>query len=239
MAANWLSVLPSIVTIVMAIWSKKVLPSLLLGLLVGSFLLNTSIVGGFETALENIIKILSDKNNLQVLLFLYMFSGLITLIRRAGGITAFSAWINKFVKSERGVFYTLWALIPATFIDCAFRIIGSGSIVKSIAEKNKIAKERLAFMINNTASPVIELIPIATTFVGFNIANIGQGLKAAGVSEKYSPYGILLQAIPFEFFSIVILIITFISIYFQWKKPSAPIINCIRQKLILKRWTWI
>ncbi len=77
-------------------------------------------------------------------------------------------------------------------------------------------------MINNTASPVIELIPIATTFVGFNIANIGQGLKAAGVSEKHSPYGILVQAIPFEFLSIALLLITFSSIYFQWKKPSAP-----------------
>ena len=87
---TWLSILPPIITIAIAIWSKKILPSLILGLLVGSFLLNPSVIGGFETAIENIIKILSDKNNLQVLLFLYLFSGVIALIRRAGGITAFS-----------------------------------------------------------------------------------------------------------------------------------------------------
>ena len=218
---TWLSILPPIITIAAAIWSKKILPSLLLGLLFGSYLLNPSIIGGFETAIENIIKILSDKNNLQVLLFLYLFSGLIGLVRRAGGINAFSSWVSKYIKSENGVFYTLWALIPVTFIDCAFRIIGTGSIIGSLAEKNKIVKERLAFMINNTASPIIELIPIATTFVGFNIANISQGLKAAGVLEKESAYSILLRAIPLEFFSIVVLLITFSSIYFQWKKPSA------------------
>ena len=218
---SWLAILPPIITIAIAIWSKKILPSLLLGLLVGSFLLNPSLIGGFETAIENIIKILSDKNNLQVLLFLYLFSGLIALIRRAGGITAFSNWMSKYVKSENGVFYALWALIPVTFIDCAFRIIGTGTIMRSLARKNKVAKERLAFTINNTASPVIELIPIATTFVGFNIANISQGLKAAGVLEKQSAYDILLHAIPFEFFSIVILLITFFSMYFHWKKPSA------------------
>ncbi len=218
---TWLSILPPIITIAVAIWSKKILPSLLLGLLFGSYLLNPSIIGGFETAIENIIKILSDKNNLQVLLFLYLFSGLIALVRRAGGIKAFSNWLSKYIKSENGVFYAVWALIPVTFIDCAFRIIGTGSIIRSLAEKNKIAKERLAFMINNTASPMIELIPIATTFVGFNIANISQGLKAAGVLEKQSAYNILLRAIPFEFFSIVILLITFLSIYFQLKKPSA------------------
>jgi tetracycline resistance efflux pump len=217
----WLSILPPIITIVIAIWSKKILPSLLLGLLVGSYLLNPSIIGGFETAIENIIKILSDKSNLQVLVFLYLFSGLIALIRRAGGITAFSNWMSKYVKSETGVFYALWSLIPVTFIDCAFRIIGTGAILRSLARKNKVVKERLAFTINNTASPVIELIPIATTFVGFNIANISQGLKAAGVLEKQSAYGILLHAIPFEFFSITILLITFFSMYFPWGKSSA------------------
>lgn len=216
----WLSILPPIITIIVAIWSKRILPSLLLGLLVGGYLLNPSIVGGLETALEKVVEILSDKDNLQVILFLYLFSGLIALIRKAGGINAFSGWVSKYVKSETGVFYTLWALIPVTFIDCAFRIIGTGSIIRSLAEKNKVTKERLAFMINNTASPVIELIPIATTFVGFNIANISQGLKAAGVLEEQSAYRILLQAIPFEFFSIVVLVITFLTIYFQWKKPS-------------------
>ena len=216
----WFSILPPLITIACAVWSKRILPSLLLGLLVGSYIVNPSLIGGIETAIENIIKILSDKDNLQVLLFLYLFSGLITLLRKAGGISAFSTLAGKHVKSEKGVFYILWALIPITFIDCAFRIIGAGSIVTSLAEKNKIAKERLAFMLNNTASPVVELIPIATTFVGFNIANIGQGLKVAGVQNQ-SAYSTLLHAIPFEFFSIVILIITFLSIYFQLKKPSA------------------
>ena len=221
MSNTWLSIIPATITIAAAIWSKKVLPSLVLGLLVGSYLLNHSAIGGLETAIGQVVKILSDKDNLQVLLFLYLFSGLIALVRKAGGIKAFSSWVGKFVKSEKGVFFTLWALIPVTFIDCAFRIIGTGSIIGSLATKNRVAKERLAFMINNTASPVIELIPIATTFVGFNIANIGQGLRAAGGVKEQSAYSILLHAIPFEFFSIAILAITFVSIFFQWKKPSA------------------
>lgn len=219
MEQGWLSLLPPAVTIAAAIWSKKILPSLLLGLLVGGYLLAPTFVGGFESAITHIVAILSDKDNLQVLLFLYLFSGLITLVRKAGGIDAFSAFVGKYINSPRGVFFTLWALIPVTFIDCGFRIVGAGSIIRSLAEKNKIAKERIAFMLNNTASPVVELIPIATTFVGFNIANIGLGLKAAGVSEKHSAYGVLLHAIPYEFFSIVVLLITFGTIFFQWKMP--------------------
>lgn len=212
----WFALLPSLITIVAAIWSKKILPSLLLGLLVGSFLLGPTLIGGFETAVDHIVSTIADKDNLQVLLFLYLFSGFITIIRKAGGITAFSSLIEKYVKSERGVFYTLWALIPVTFIDCGFRVVGAGSIIRTLAKKHKIANERLAFVLNNTASPAIELIPVATTFVGFNIANIGLGLKAAGVADKESAYQVLLRAIPYEFFSILVLLITFSSIFFEW-----------------------
>src|SRR3989344_3899009 len=122
---GWLSILPPLLTIVVVIWSKKVLPSLLLGLLVGSYLLNPSIVGGIETAIENIIKTISDTDNLQVLLFLYLFSGFIALVRRSGGIKAFANWLSEYIHNERGVFYILWALIPVTFLDCDFRIHGT------------------------------------------------------------------------------------------------------------------
>ncbi len=217
----WLSILPSIITIAIAIWSKKVIPSLLIGLLVGCYFLNPTLTGGFETAIDYIVETLTDSGSLQVLLFLYLFSGLMAMIRRSGGIEAFSDLAGKHVKSERGVLFLLWALIPVTFIDCGFRIVGAGSITGPLAEKNRVAKERLAFMLNNTASPVVELVPIATTYVGFNVANIGIGLKAAGVAESTSAYGTWLRAIPLEFFSIVVLIITFLSIFRQIKKPGA------------------
>ncbi len=216
----WLSILPPIITIAVAIWSKKIIPSLLIGLLTGCYLLNPTITGGFETAVEQIVKTLTDEDSLQVLLFLYLFSGLIALIKKSGGIKAFSDIAEKHVESEKGVFFILWALIPVTFIDCGFRIVGAGSITRSLAEKNNIAKERLAFMLSNTASPVVELIPIATTYVGFNVAIITLGLKAAGVAEKHAAYSIWLKAIPLEFFSIVVIIITFLSIFFQFKKPG-------------------
>jgi tetracycline resistance efflux pump len=215
----WLSTLPPLISIAAAVWSKKILPSLLLGLLVGGYLLNPSLIGGIETTIDNLVKILVDKENLQVLMFLYLFSGLITLVRRAGGIDAFSNRIGKYVKSEDGVLLTLWALIPVTFIDCAFRIVGAGTMIGGLAEKHKTSRERIAFTLNNTASPLIELVPIATTFVGFNIANIRLGLKAAGLANQ-SAYKTLLHAIPYEFFSIVVLFLTFSSIFFQWKKPQ-------------------
>jgi Na+/H+ antiporter NhaC len=69
-------------------------------------------------------------------------------------------------------------------------------------------------MLNNTASPVVELIPIATTYVGFNVAIITLGLKSAGVGDQVTAYSVWLKAIPLEFFSLAVIGLTFYSVFF-------------------------
>ena len=223
---TWLSVLPPLLTIALAIWSKRIIPSLLAGLLLGGYLLDRRITGGFETAVDQIVSTLTDKDSLQVLLFLYLFSGLMGIIKKSGGIQAFSSLAGEHVASEKGAFYVPWALIPVTFIDCGFRIVGAGSITRPLAEKHGIASERLAFMLNNTASPVVELIPIATTYVGFNLAIVTIGLKSAGISDQATAYSIWLKAIPLEFFSLVVIAITFLAMFRTSREgkrgPAAP-----------------
>ncbi len=218
---TWLSILPPLLTIAIAIWSRRIIPSLLAGLLLGGYLLDRRITGGFETAVDQIVGTLTDKDNLQVLLFLYLFSGLIGIIKQSGGIQAFTALAGKRVASKKGAFYVLWALIPVTFIDCGFRVVGAGSITRSLAEKNGIASERLAFMLNNTASPVVQIIPIATTFVGFNLAIITLGLKSAGINDQATAYSIWLRAIPLEFFSLVVIAITVFSMFRSSRKQKS------------------
>jgi ABC-type polar amino acid transport system ATPase subunit len=120
---TWLSIIPATITIAVAIWSKKVLPSLLLGLLVGSYLLNHSVIGGLETAIANAVNIISDQGNLQVLLFLYLFSGLIALVRKAGGITAFSALVGASGSGKTTVLRAIAGLDPVA----AGRIVIEGS----------------------------------------------------------------------------------------------------------------
>ena len=74
-------------------------------------------------------------------------------------------------------------------------------------------------MLNNTASPIVELVPVATTFVGYNITIIQQGLTAAGIQNQ-SGYQVLLKAIPLEFFSLVVIAVTFLSIFRRDKESG-------------------
>jgi len=55
---TWLSILPPLLTIAVAIWSRRTIPSLLVGLLLGGYLLDWRITGGFETAVDRIVSTL-------------------------------------------------------------------------------------------------------------------------------------------------------------------------------------
>lgn len=76
----WFSIVPPVVAIILAIWTKQVIPSLLIGLWAGSLLVTQSLFGSVGQTLDYVIGVLSDKGNLDVLLFLYIFSGLVALI---------------------------------------------------------------------------------------------------------------------------------------------------------------
>jgi tetracycline resistance efflux pump len=140
----WLAIIPALVTITLSIWTKQILPSLFVGLIVGGMLKSMSIIHGIPTALDSIVQMLSDTGNLQVLLFLYLFSGLVLLIKNSGGIEAFTSKIKQRTEKKRSVFYTIWGLIPFTFIDCGFRVIAAGSMIRTLGDKYEVSKERLA-----------------------------------------------------------------------------------------------
>lgn len=213
----WLPAIPAVVTMLLAVSTRRILPSLLAGLLTGAMLKAGAFIGGLRLAVGDITAVLTDPGNMRVLLFLYLFSALVELTRRSGGVEAFAAFMSRFVKSRRGFYAALWGLLPLTFIDCGFRVMAAGAILRPLAREHRIPRTRFALMLNNTASPFTELVPVATTFVAYNIGLIQQGLRAAGHHEA-SAYGLLLHAIPYEFFSLTVLLMTAAMIF--WRPPQ-------------------
>ncbi|WP_245780749.1 Na+/H+ antiporter NhaC family protein [Gracilibacillus orientalis] len=204
------SVVPSLVAIIIAIWTKQVIPSLLIGLWIGSFLLTESLFMSVSKTVDYIVGVLTDTGNINVLLFLYIFSGLVALIQISGGIQAFGNWMKKYITNSKRVFGVLWGLLPITFIDCGFRVVATGSIVKSLSQKYHVSSERLAYMLNNSASPVIILIPLATTFIGYVLGVVEKGMQASGIEG--SALALFIQSIPFQFFSYTAIGIAILSI---------------------------
>jgi tetracycline resistance efflux pump len=212
--ASWLSLLPFLIVIPMAIWLREILPGLVLGLLVGAFCLEPHLLKGFNKTIHYLLQSITDIEHVKIILFLYLFGGLIGIMQITGGIKGFVQWVSRNIHSEKRMLLFVWLTIPFTFFTPMFRIMLVGPVMKSIIGKFHFDKRKLAYVIDVSTEPIIVLLPAATAFVGF-MTSVVEGALQQNKLES-SAYQMFLASLPFNFFAVIALAIglvtTFINI---------------------------
>ena len=216
MGHQWVSLIPFLLVIPISILTKQVLPGLFVGLLVGSYIIEPTLLGGIKTAISYIVEKIVESSNIRIIIFLYGFAGLISIIKFAGGIKGFVHLVSKKVKTKKSAMFLTWITTIFTFSDPDFRIVTVAPIMKALRKRLKMSKQRIGFAIEMTSNPVVALVPIATAFVGFMVTTIGDSLKEVGIDQE--PYMVYVKSIPFNFFSFVLILI---GVYYSFfKKPK-------------------
>jgi tetracycline resistance efflux pump len=197
------SLIPFFIVIPFAMLTKQVIPGLVVGLCVGSYMLHPTPIGGLQATLGYIIQECAVPDNLRLIVFLYGFGAFVGLIRVTGGISGFAAWMAKRIRTVRGAFTLTWVSSLATFMAPDFRIITIAPIVKNVFERLGVPARRVAYIIDLTSTPLCAIVPIGTAFVGYMIGLITTSLQHHGAGA--SPYGLLIASLPFNLFSWVML----------------------------------
>jgi len=199
---NWFSIVPFIIAVTFAMLTRQVLVGLVLGLLIGSFFLQSGIAPTLSKMSDFILTAIGDKDNLRIIVFLYVFGGLVGMMHIAGGVKGFAGLVQKRIKTERSALLVIWLTILVTFMDCEFRIMTTGPVMKAVKNTINVMKSKLAYAIDVSTVPVIVLIPVATTYVGYMVSVVGGTLNQANI--KLSPYQVFVSSIPFNFWAISI-----------------------------------
>jgi Na+/H+ antiporter NhaC len=213
MESSWISLLPFLVVIPMAIISKQILPGLFAGLILGSYLKQPDIFGGIKTLISYIENNLMNINNIRIIIFLYVFAGLINLTKLTGGIKGFVYLMGQKMKTKQAALAFTWLSTLGTFTNPNFRIVTIAPIMKVLLEKLPLSPEKIGFIIEVTSNPVVVLVPVATAFVGYMVSLTGTALEQVAVNE--APYSIFIKSIPFNFFSFVIIALGIYYSYFK------------------------
>lgn len=213
--SGWWSLLPFLMVIPLSIWTRQVLPGLFAALLVGSYLKDPSLLGGIKTMLSYLVNNLVQSSNIRIIIFLYVFGGLISIVEFAGGINGFVHLVSKKVKTKRSALLLTWFSTMVTFSDPDFRIVTIAPILKALQKKLKLPAEELGFTIEVTSNPVVGLIPLATAFVGYMVSVIHMALSNVGIHQ--AAYAVYIKSIPFNFFSFSIILL---GIYYSFFKHS-------------------
>ena len=204
------TLIPPILSILLAFITKNVVISLFVGVLSGSFILQltdhniiTSVVFAFLHVVDLILGSLADPWNAGIILQVLVIGGIINLVSRMGGAKAVAEALAKKAKGPRSTQIITWLLGICVFFDDYANALIVGPIMKPVADKMKVSRERLAFIIDATAAPIAG-IAIISTWVGLEVGLINDGIVAIG--EEADAFGIFLQTIPYRFYNILIII---------------------------------
>lgn len=194
---GWLSILPPIIAIGLALITKEVISSLLIGILSGTFIYTwhtggNLLVGPFQTAFELMV----SRVDMDIILFLALLGALVVVVTRAGGSRAYGKWAAEKLTTKRSAMLATAGLGALIFIDDYFNCLTVGTVMKPVTDKYKLSRAKLAYLIDATAAPICIIAPISSwaAAVGSNLKDTGafEGELQAFVSTiPYNLYAIL------------------------------------------------
>ena len=208
------SVLPPLVAIVLAFWTREVVSALFLGIAVGGV-----VAGELNIVQEFLIPAIGTQDFALILVvYLWALGGLIGLWTRTGGALQFAQWAgDKIVRGPRTAKFFGWLLGLVFHQGGTISTVLAGATVRPISDQNNVAHEEIAYVVDSTASPAATLIP-------FNVWPIYVGGLVVGTIPLFetSQDGIafFFSSLPFNFYAIFAIVLT---LGFAWEKlPFVP-----------------
>jgi len=159
----WLSVIPPLLAIILAIRTRHVYPSLFVGIAIGTTVLaGGHPLKGIADAIEACVLVFKDPGNTRVIAFSVLVGSLIALLQRSGGIEGFTTLVTEkgIIRGKRSVELTAFIIGVVIFIESSITCLVSGTIARPLTDKYRISREKLAYICDSTSAPICALIPL-------------------------------------------------------------------------------
>ena len=206
MYSSALSLLPPVVAIVLALNTKEVYTSLLVGIATGALLYAN---GNLELALNTLffneeggmVAKLADSSNVGILVFLVMLGILVALMNKAGGSAAFGRWASTHIHTRAGAQLATFVLGVVIFVDDYFNCLTVGSVMRPVTDRQKVSRAKLAYLIDATAAPVCIIAPVSSWAAAVT-SSVPEGSGING-------FTMFLRTIPYNNYALLTLVMIF------------------------------
>jgi len=207
---GWMSVLPAVLAITVALTLRNVIPALLLGLWVGATaLVDFTIRGAGQGLLDSFQKFvtgaIADFDRASIILFTMMIGGMVGIITRNGGMASIVKSIVSRAKTAVGGQVAVWLMGLMIFFDDYSNTLVVGNTARSLTDHLNISREKLAYIVDSTAAPVA-CIALITTWIGYQIGLIDQALASIDELSDMQAYAVFINSIPYSFYPILAII---------------------------------
>lgn len=196
---GFLSVIPPIIAIGLALVTKEVISSLIIGILSGTFIYAAYTATGFGiiTSTANVtMQLMSSKlaDNAAIIVFLGLLGALVCIVTKAGGSKAYGEWASSKIKSRSAAQLATAGLGVLIFIDDYFNCLTVGTVMRPVTDKYRISHAKLSYLIDATAAPICIIAPVSSWAASVISQMDGTGLD--GMSA-------FISTIPFNFYALL------------------------------------
>ena len=226
----WFSILPPLTAILVALLIRSVLPALVLGLWLGAWALNgltvsgffAGFLDGFDIYLTNAV---ADRDHVSIMLFTFMIAGMVGIISRNGGMRGIVELIIRGANTPKRGQVSVWTLGLLIFFDDYSNTLVVGNTSRSVTDRLKISREKLAYIVDSTAAPVAT-VALVTTWIGYQVGLIGDAMTRIPDLDL-SPYGVFLNSILYSFYPF--LAIFFVMLVITTGRDFGPMLKAERR----------
>ncbi|MEF8866204.1 MAG: Na+/H+ antiporter NhaC family protein [Salinibacter sp.] len=213
----WLSILPPLLAIGMALLYRRVVPALFFGVWVGAVVaIGFTPWAVFKGLLDSfqvyVLNAMANPDHVAIILFSLMIGGMVGIISKNGGtlgiVERLTAWASD---SRRGQIVTGVLGISIFFDDYANTLI-VGNTMRPVTDRLRISREKLAYLVDSTAAP-ISTLAFVTTWIGYQVGLLGTAIeKIDGFSQ--GAYSVFVNSLFYSYYPLLALAFVFLVAYF-------------------------
>ena len=224
---GWISLLPPLLAIVLALVFREVVLSLFLGVWIGAFFFAglNPFTATWRTMDTFVAPALADGDHAAVLIFSLLLGGMVGVMGRAGGTLGIVEAVRPIATTPRRAQLATFLGGLAIFFDDYANTLIIGNTFRPITDRLRVSREKLAYIVDSTAAPVAAIV-FVSTWVGYEIGLIGDGLRiaaeqaastpeAAAALSELSPFLVFVHSIPYLFYPILTLLMVGLIILTQ------------------------
>ena len=207
---SWLSILPPLIAIVIALIFRQVLFALFIGIWLGAFIVEgftfSNFLASFFYSLSDfIVPAMSDVDHMSIIVFSLLIGGIIGIITENGGTRGIVAVLTRFVKTKtHGQIWTSVMGFLVFFDDYANTMV-VGNTMRPLTDKLRISRAKLAYLVDSTAAPVAT-VALVSTWIGAMVAYIADA-EAGIPGYNEAAYLVFINSLPYNFYA-------FLTIFF-------------------------
>ncbi len=208
---GFLSVLPPVIAIILALKTKQVYIALVFGIWFSWLIMSQwNLLDGTLATVEGMVNVFKSEGNTRTIMFSALVGALLLFIQYSRGVEGFINQLNRLVQyfeqKQTGysrVIIQLLAMITGVvlFVETSISSLTVGTLYRPIFDKMRIPREKLAYIADSSSAPTSILIPFNAWGAFIMGLLLTQGIE--------KPFSVLIASILFNFYPIIALIILF------------------------------